>query len=60
MKTVVKKSGYKVLKQKQKDGLLTENETYILDKYFMSKKFKIDINKIATILLKNTLEKNIS
>ena len=42
----IKESGYKELKQKQKDGLLTENETYILDKYFMSKKFKIDINKI--------------
>ena len=38
--------GYTELKQKQKDGLLTENETYILDKYFMSKKFKIDINSI--------------
>jgi hypothetical protein len=42
----IKESGYKELKQKQKDGLLTENETYILDKYFMSKKFKIDMNNI--------------
>jgi len=42
----IKESGYTELKQKQKGGLLTENETYILDKYFMSKKLKIDINKI--------------
>jgi hypothetical protein len=42
----IKESGYKELKQKQKDGLLTENETFILDKYFMSKKFKIDMNNI--------------
>jgi len=34
------------LKQKQKDGLLSEEETYILDKYFMSKKFKINIHNI--------------
>ena len=32
----IKESEYTNLKQKQKDGLLTENETYILDKYFMS------------------------
>ena len=34
------------MKQKQKDGLLSEEETYILDKYFMSKKFKINIHNI--------------
>jgi len=32
--------------QKQKDGLLTAEESFILDKYFMSKKFKIDMEKI--------------
>ena len=42
----LKERGYTELKQKQKDGLLKEEETYQLDKYFMSKKFKIDINKI--------------
>ena len=42
----LKERAYTELKQKQKDGLLKEEETYQLDKYFMSKKFKIDINKI--------------
>ena len=42
----IKEGEYKQLVKKQKDGLLTENETYILDKYFMSKQFKIAINKI--------------
>ena len=37
---------YKELIQKQKDGLLTAEETYILDKYFMSKKFEIDMDRI--------------
>ena len=42
----IKESGYTVLKQKQKGGLLSEAETYILDKYFMSKKFQINIHNI--------------
>ena len=38
---------YKILIEKQKkEGKLNEEETYILDKYFMSKKFVIDIEKI--------------
>ena len=37
---------YKESIQKQKYGLLTAKETYILDKYFMSKKFKIDMESI--------------
>ena len=37
---------YKILIEKQKEGKLNEGETYILDKYFMSKKFVIDIDKI--------------
>jgi hypothetical protein len=32
--------------QIQKDGELTEDETYILDKYFMSLNFNIDIHQI--------------
>ena len=36
---------YKILIEKQKEGKLNEGETYILDKYFMSKKFVIDIEK---------------
>jgi len=37
---------YYELIEKQKKGLLEEEETYILDKYFLSKKFCIDIEKI--------------
>jgi len=42
----LKSREYKKLIQKQKDGLLTAKETYILDKKFMSKKLKIDMEKI--------------
>ena len=37
---------YDRLIQIQKDGELTEDETYILDKYFMSLNFNIDIHQI--------------
>ena len=37
---------YQDLIQKQRKGLLVEEETYILDKYFMSKKFCIELEKI--------------
>ena len=37
---------YKIFNKKQKEWKLNEGETYILDKYFMSKKFVIDIKKI--------------
>ena len=37
---------YKIVIEKQKEGKLNEGETYILDKYLMSKKFVIDIEKI--------------
>ena len=41
-----KKYQYNYLIEKQKEGELNEKETYILDKYFLSKKFIIDIEKI--------------
>ena len=37
---------YKILIEKQKEEKLNEEETYILDTYFLSKKFVIDIEKI--------------
>ena len=37
---------YEDLIEKQKKGLLVAEETYILDKYFMSKKFCIELEKI--------------
>jgi len=56
----IKESGYKVLKQKQKDGLLTENEIYILDKYFMDilKWFKDKDGNRVEYLQNETLRKN--
>ena len=43
---------YKILIEKQKERKLNEGETYILDKYFMSKKFVIDIDKIDEEFIK--------
>ena len=43
---ILKEYQYNNLIEKQKEGELNEKETYILDKYFLSKKFMIDIEKI--------------
>ena len=43
---ILKEYQYNNLIEKQKEGELNEKETYILDKYFLSKKFIIDIDKI--------------
>ena len=43
--------------EKQKDGELIEEETYILDKYFMSKKFNIDIREINEEFVKEHFRK---
>ena len=48
---------YDRLIEKQKDGKLIEEETYILDKYFMSKKFSIDIRKINEEFVKEHFRK---
>jgi hypothetical protein len=42
---------YNVLINKQKEGTLCEEQTYILDKYFLSKKFLIDIDKIDGVFV---------
>ena len=43
---ILKEYQYNNLIEKQKEGELNKKETYILDKYFLSKKFMIDIEKI--------------
>ena len=43
---ILKEYQYNNLIEKQKEGELNEKETYILDKYFLSKKNIIDIEKI--------------
>ena len=43
---ILKEYQYNNLIEKQKEGELNEKNTYILDKYFLSKKFIIDIEKI--------------
>ena len=48
---------YAELIEKQKKGLLEEEETYILDKYFLSKKFCIDIEKIDDEFIENHFRK---
>jgi hypothetical protein len=48
---------YDRLIEKQKDGKLIEEETYILDKYFMSKKFNIDIREINEEFVKEHFRK---
>jgi hypothetical protein len=43
--------------EKQKDGKMIEEETYILDKYFMSKKFNIDIREVNEEFVKEHFRK---
>lgn len=54
---IVDTQQYDILIQKQKDGHLNEDETYILDKYFMSKKFNIDIHLIDCEFVKEHFRK---
>ena len=48
---------YDTLIEKQKDGKLIEEETHILDKFIMSKKFNIDIREINEEFVKESFRK---